>query len=367
MRFDPRTFPILKLLSTGTTVSELTILEPAKDESLDVLQKMAARHGYGSVQEMHRLAPKSLLSQITKAHEMLFPWATHRLKIEEAKQAQLYYNRAPDVIRWPHGYHSQLSEDLKVDQQAGEGFARMMKTPMLDAYFMPNTSNKPLYLAWDNLTKKQDKLWADVKPSTGILICERDKSRNGTFDKALYLFDMTSTDITISFVLQSIHNGRTETYMTALYHKKRGYPAEELVAAEHLKGQATEDVMTTLINRLLFIEYFQVEKILLEQPNPNSGRTQVVRVQDEKHESTINYPVNIIDARWYTTAIRDSPFAVSGHFRNQPRGKGRTSYELVYIHPYTKQGYVRRAKHTTTTASVLDAGSQEPADQTAAR
>lgn len=58
-----------------------------------------------------------------------------------------------------------------------------------------------------------------------------------------------------------------------------------------------------------------------------------------------NFPITIVNSKWNTTVIRTEAFGVRGHFRIQPCGKGRMDYELIFIAPYQKNGYIRRAKN----------------------
>lgn len=47
---------------------------------------------------------------------------------------------------------------------------------------------------------------------------------------------------------------------------------------------------------------------------------------------------------FYDTSLKViNPFAVSGHFRNQPVGTGRCESKLIYIDEFMKTGYTRRA------------------------
>lgn len=56
--------------------------------------------------------------------------------------------------------------------------------------------------------------------------------------------------------------------------------------------------------------------------------------------------VTIVNSKWNITSIRTEGFAVSGHFRVQPVGEGRTQSKIIFIEPFKKNGYKRRAsKH----------------------
>ena len=52
-------------------------------------------------------------------------------------------------------------------------------------------------------------------------------------------------------------------------------------------------------------------------------------------------PVTYTDCSWFRTIVRSEGFMVRGHFRLQPYKDG---HRLIYIEPFQKHGYTRRAK-----------------------
>jgi hypothetical protein len=67
--------------------------------------------------------------------------------------------------------------------------------------------------------------------------------------------------------------------------------------------------------------------------------------------------VEILDSTWFTTIVRSAGFmvgaATGGFFRLQPCGPGLTEKKLIWIGPYEKKGYTKRAK-------VVRDGGREP-------
>lgn len=53
------------------------------------------------------------------------------------------------------------------------------------------------------------------------------------------------------------------------------------------------------------------------------------------------FPMTVVTSKWNTNTIRTEAFGVRGHFRVQPCGTGRTNYEIIFIEPFTKNGYKR--------------------------
>ncbi len=56
------------------------------------------------------------------------------------------------------------------------------------------------------------------------------------------------------------------------------------------------------------------------------------------------FQMTIINSKWNITSIRNEKFSVSAHFAIRHTGQGRTVPRVVFINPFEKEGYVRRAK-----------------------
>jgi len=66
-----------------------------------------------------------------------------------------------------------------------------------------------------------------------------------------------------------------------------------------------------------------------------------------KTSNDFRFPLTVVTSKWNVTSIRTDSFGVRGHFRVQPCGAGRTNYEIIFIAPFEKSGYTRRAKSLT--------------------
>lgn len=87
---------------------------------------------------------------------------------------------------------------------------------------------------------------------------------------------------------------------------------------------------------LLFMRYCEVETKVV-QP----GRK--VEHVANKYINDTSQPVEIVDSTWFTTIVRSEGFGVKGHFRLQPYPSLGIK-RLIYIHPFEKKGYTRKAK-----------------------
>lgn len=74
-----------------------------------------------------------------------------------------------------------------------------------------------------------------------------------------------------------------------------------------------------------------------------AGNQKVV-VGNEKHKNETDLKIRVVGCEWITTIIRTEGFGVSGHFRFQPCGKDGSDRKLIWINPFQKNGYTRRAQ-----------------------
>jgi hypothetical protein len=75
----------------------------------------------------------------------------------------------------------------------------------------------------------------------------------------------------------------------------------------------------------------------------NGGKSYGTRKQADALSNDSNVPVTIINSRWNITSIRTEGFGVRGHFRLQPCGPGLQDTKMIFINPFEKHGYVRKA------------------------
>lgn len=97
---------------------------------------------------------------------------------------------------------------------------------------------------------------------------------------------------------------------------------------------------------LIFKKYSDVELEVVSR-EATVKRSRILR---DKVNNFMGINVTILDSNWFTTICRDEGFAVSGHFRLQPcKQNGEWTRKLIYINPYTKHGYHRKARMETVT------------------
>ena len=95
-------------------------------------------------------------------------------------------------------------------------------------------------------------------------------------------------------------------------------------------------------NFILFCHFADVDVKFVARPGSREARKQA----DDKDAFVNDTYLNVrhLTANYYTTISRDESFPVRGHFRMQPFGAGRAERKLIYISPFVKNGYHRRAE-----------------------
>lgn len=99
------------------------------------------------------------------------------------------------------------------------------------------------------------------------------------------------------------------------------------------------EMVEKLIYRLLCFLYLTENDEVIVEPGRKNGTR-----KSGKIVNTLPYPLTIVDSRWNTTVIRTEGFPVSGHFRIQPCGPQMSQHKLIFIEPFQKNGYIRKAK-----------------------
>lgn len=95
--------------------------------------------------------------------------------------------------------------------------------------------------------------------------------------------------------------------------------------------------MAWLVTLICFIKYCPLETKMV-----NGGRRE--HHAGQKYVNETEYAIEILDSTWFTTIIRSEGFKVGGHFRMQPYGPGMAQKKLIWIEPFEKTGYTRKAR-----------------------
>lgn len=101
--------------------------------------------------------------------------------------------------------------------------------------------------------------------------------------------------------------------------------------------QMLNDWVHSILVVIYFIHNCEIETRELK-PN-EKYRDKGVKYFNESKSNVV-----ILDCSWFTELIRNTPFTVNGFLRWQPVGEGRNKKKLIWVEPFTKKGYYRKAK-----------------------
>jgi hypothetical protein len=91
----------------------------------------------------------------------------------------------------------------------------------------------------------------------------------------------------------------------------------------------------SFLTTLYFIHNCEIEQRIIK-PNQKD------RSNGQRHFNESKSDITILDCRWFTELIRDTPFAVRGHLRWQVHGENRGKRKLIWIDEFEKSGYHRK-------------------------
>lgn len=103
---------------------------------------------------------------------------------------------------------------------------------------------------------------------------------------------------------------------------------------DHVDGLESEEFLYKLLCFFYLTE--NIEEIIAPKSVHGTRKT-------GKTLNDFSFPLTVVTSKWNITSIRTEGFMVSGHFRLQPKGVGRSEYEMIFIEPFQKNGYKRTA------------------------
>lgn len=143
-------------------------------------------------------------------------------------------------------------------------------------------------------------------------------------------------------------------YLQFSKHTQNEYQHLDVCVTENDKGRKTfiwDDhykngcdhtyYFSFLITFLCFIKYVELETKLVA-PGKREKHAGIKYVNETKHK------IEVLDSTWFTSIVRSEGFSVGadtgGFWRMQPWGPGLSQRKLMWILPFEKEGYTRKAK-----------------------
>lgn len=345
IRFTAKNCRILSLLGKGKTFDDLFLYEPVISDYY--------------TQEEDKLM-EDIIDRLKKEGSNRSLTPTERSFSEKMYQAKMQYNsdlshysRTVNHIAVQGKLEQIYQEFVQKDSLFESNMNTMCQYVRPNAYYIPNVTFGTIVKSKKVLFNKLHDLITDLPTESGLLFLEAMSTGKMSYTAA---YQLTSNGIS-GFTMASIQDLDPRILALQYFHLN----FTDLQALDTLSMDSNEGLV---ISMLLFIHFFETEKVVAVQPVSNARSSARVELNGEKYDSELNYPINVIDAHWYTTIIRDDPFLVKGHFRKQPYGPGRSQYKVRWITGYMKKGYHRTAKQPNHKASdnllsILDSKSEK--------
>lgn len=124
-----------------------------------------------------------------------------------------------------------------------------------------------------------------------------------------------------------------------LYLKYTVFFVDLKTGEEKLPSDKTLDESDKMLVYKLFCFMFLTEN---QEEIIDAGKTYGTR-KSGKILNDFNFPVTVVNSKWNITTINNQGFNVSGHFRLQWYGEGRSKWQMIFIEPFKKNGYKRTA------------------------
>ena len=209
--------------------------------------------------------------------------------------------------------------------------------------FLSHKGNKSYYIT-DSVTDKLELLKVNrVDDKYDYTIFKDLKPQKATFilpDNKVIRMLITDTiedksQIVFEYIKFERHkDSKYEGHMNSCMFYVNRLSGEQCTHFGHSDVKEIEDYLYRL---MCFMYLSDVEEIIL-QPGQKIGTKKTGKLINE-----IKHPLIIVNSKWNITSIRTEGFTVSGHFRLQPWGEGRSKVRVQWIDPFEKKGYIRGA------------------------
>jgi len=248
------------------------------------------------------------------------------------------------VAKWDYFVKNELGDTDEFSET--EGFPMEVKEIGVAYIFLTDQPDDHLYknlnyYITETVTNKLDMLKISKK-SNGFYdwsVFDSIKPCKKTFilhDNSFIRFNKSPTGMhftMISFQYSNTKGGEGMMDIDMFFTTEDGTQVSDKVNPDRI------EMVEKLIYRLLCFLYLTENDEVIVEPGRKTGTR-----KSGKIVNTLPFPLTIVDSRWNTTVIRTEGFPVSGHFRIQPCGPQMSQHKLIFIEPFQKNGYIRKAK-----------------------
>ena len=198
-------------------------------------------------------------------------------------------------------------------------------------YYLTNTFKDAIYTATPKI-HEGNKQYESVPSDCGVIFT----------DKGFTIYLSNPTDKKLKLLCYGFTRDALTTYGYVTNEGLFGGIACSLKDGKPYNDQVgLANYLSSFLTTLYFIHNCEIEQRIL-QPNKKD------RSNGEKHFNESKSDLTILDCRWFTELIRDTPFHVKGHLRWQVHGEKHSKRKLIWISDFEKHGYNRKASKDIT-------------------
>lgn len=228
-------------------------------------------------------------------------------------------------------------EQLKIDQMFGEmiksnddfllflSSLKEISKQVKNRYYLTTPFKQAIITAYPKIANNNKQL-NEIPTDCGVIFTDKGFS--------IYLSNPKYHDF--KFVVYGFTKDVLTTYG---YVNSNGLLGGVASTIKDGKGFNDKQILSDYINSILVSIYF-IHNCDLEQKiiEPNTK----YKSGSDKHFNESKSNLIILDCRWFTELIRNTPFHVKGHLRWQNHGVNFSKKKLLWISDFEKTGYHRK-------------------------
>ena len=221
-----------------------------------------------------------------------------------------------------------------------------VKTPQSGGFFKDILLiSNPVLRASENFTV--GKLRSNHKLLSDWIITTNDFRKTIIAKDNVFFIESKGNKIMVCsyFYFKKTNNPRDWAYNLCVFDKKEvneaGLPAAIQMSSDSLNNKHMDiaaENCNAVLPLLMFLDCVEIQEKTIKAKTKQKGVSKINR-----DTNLSDFDVTLINSSYFTKIYVEGGFEVSGHFRLQACGQGLQDRRLIYIQPYVKNGYTRRA------------------------
>ncbi|MFT6841799.1 MAG: hypothetical protein ACI8Q1_000242 [Parvicella sp.] len=203
----------------------------------------------------------------------------------------------------------------------------------------PIKSNDETFLFTDSACRIADKILVNKRSYKSLSFIPDGRSRtigvhsvrNACF--RYYKEEEVLTVIGVSYA----HNPDKSIYVDYAIFRVDTVTGDRHLGINQAFDDEDEIKLASFVSAIIFIELAEIETVKIK-PNQKIGKTKKTSIVNSGSTEFV-----VVRSSWNKEYTLSGSFDVSGHFRMQPCGKGMLDRKLIFIKPFSKNGYHRKS------------------------